>query len=65
MNSAGQLHISVQPEKGSRYRKVMKLCNIQSLNYYYYVVMSCVNGSNKHLITCDTKTVVKQTYKPQ
>jgi len=59
MNSVGQLHISVQPEQGSRYRKVMKLCNIQSLNYhYYYVVMPCANDSNKRLITRDTKTVV-------
>jgi len=58
MNSAGQLHITIQPEQDSRYRKVMKLCNIQLLNYYYYVVMPCANDSNKHLITCDTKTVV-------
>jgi hypothetical protein len=63
MNSAGQLYISVQPEQGSKYRKVMKLCKIQSLNYYYYyVVMPCANDSNKHLITHDTKTVVKHRH---
>lgn len=40
----------------------MKLCNIQSLNYYYYVVMPCANDSNKHLITRDTKDVVKHRH---
>ena len=35
---------------------------IKSLNYYYYVVMPCANVSNKHLITCDTKTVVKHRH---
>jgi hypothetical protein len=59
MKSAGQLRISVQPEQGSRYRKVMRLCNTQSLNYHYYVVIPCANDPNKHLTTHDTKTVVK------
>jgi hypothetical protein len=40
----------------------MKLYNILSLNYYYYVVMPCANDSNKHLITHDTKTVVKHRH---
>jgi hypothetical protein len=59
MKSAGQLHISVQPEQGSSYRKVMRLCNTQSRNYHYYVVMPCANDSSKHLTTHATKTVAK------